>query len=369
MVLGLSSCIEPYEPKVEGQTAGLLVVDGFINSDGVSTIRLSRTAGLSQKVASQAETRAKMFIELANGPRYSLTETGTGTYTSGALHLPAGVLVRLRFTTATGREYASNQTTILLTPAIDSLTWRTRNDRLYVYANTHELGNQARYYRWSFGETWEFTSQFVSGLEYKNGRIVSRNENIYRCWASEAPTKIVLGNTLRLNQNIISEQIITQLPDTSVKLRTLYSTLVKQYALTAEEYTYWEALRKNTEIVGGLYDPLPTQLTGNVYCLTDDAEPVLGFVGAQSVQEKRLFISRSQLPPGWPYVTGYEKCVLYDIPTFPDPNPPTLEQIIDFFRQGPAIPVAPSLTGYYYSTAECVDCRKRGTNVKPSFWP
>ncbi|MEJ7664694.1 MAG: DUF4249 family protein [Hymenobacter sp.] len=54
----------------------------------------------------------------------------------------------------------------------------------------------------------------------------------------------------------------------SSKLYYLYSILVRQYALTPEEFAYWDKLRKNTENLGTLFDPLPSQLSGNVHRLT-----------------------------------------------------------------------------------------------------
>jgi hypothetical protein len=246
------------------------------------------------------------------------------------------------------------------------------SDGLQIYVNTHDDTQKSRYYRWTFDETWEFTSAHRSVLESKNGRLVDRIVDIYTCWATEAPSAIKLVTTVKLAQDVVSRQPLTLLPRTTVKLSEKYSILVKQYALTQEEYTYWEALRKNTENIGTLFDPLPSQLTGNVHNVTDAAEEVIGYVGAQSVTEKRLFIKRQELPSDWRRVTGYEACVLDTIPHPKDPNPPKFAEIMSFFSTGAAIPVAelpPYLGGgYLFSTPECIDCRKRGSNVRPSFW-
>nr|WP_231402830.1 DUF4249 domain-containing protein [Hymenobacter guriensis] len=368
----LAGCVEPYVPEVAPGEASLLVVDGYINSVGVSTIRLSRAVQLQTTKSAPVEAHAKVFIEEEGGAQYPLTESQPGTYTSAALTLPAGRPVRLHFTTAGQREYVSDYTSVKVTPPIDSLSWRTTADGLQVYVNTHDDSNLNRHYRWTFDETWEFTSMLKSVLEYRKGQITYRTDNIYNCWASESPGTIRMSNTTKLEKNIVSEQPIVLLPYRTPKLSIKYSVLVKQYALTPEEYAYWEALRKNTESIGSLYDPLPTQLTGNVHSVADPSEPVLGFIGAQSVIEKRLFIDRKQLPSDWPFVTGYETCTLDTIPRPHDPEPPSPQEVLNFFSTGAAIPIfeyQPNTNIFYYSTPECVDCRKRGTNVKPSFWP
>ncbi|TGE10244.1 DUF4249 domain-containing protein [Hymenobacter fodinae] len=364
-----SGCVESFEPKVAVKDSNVLVVDGSINGKGVSTIRLKRTVNLTQNGTAPVERRARMFIELQSGGQYSLSETAPGTYTSAALDLSTSQAVRLHFTLADGREYTSVYTPIKATPLIDSVSWQPTSQGLQIYVNAHDETSQSRYYRWTYDETWEFTSAYQSFLEYKNGRVVDRTENAYNCWGNEAPTAIQVGTTTRLSEDIVSQQPLTLLPSNSVKLRYKYSILVRQYALSAEEYSYWEALRKNTENIGTLFDPLPTQLTGNVHNVADASEPVIGFVGAQSVSEKRIFITHSQLPREWRSVTGYESCKIDTIPR-PLAPPPTPAEILGFFQRGEVVPIVQDKqTGdYYVSTPDCVDCRRRGTNVRPSFW-
>ncbi|QJX45919.1 DUF4249 domain-containing protein [Hymenobacter taeanensis] len=356
LALLVGSCIEPFEPKVADAPSSYLVVDGAISTQGVSTIRLSRTLGLGQGGKAPVEGKARVYIEEASGRQYPLTEGPVGTYSSAALSLTAETGVRLHFTTSSGREYVSDYTPAKYTPPIDSVSWKIGDQGLQIYVNAHDETNATRYFRWSYEETWEFRSRYASYLEYKNKKLVDRQEDINHCWGQEAPSTITLGNTVRLSRNVVSEQPITLLPERSTKLITKYSILVRQYALSLEEYTYWEALRKNTESIGTLFDPLPTQLTGNVHNLTDASEEVLGFVGAQSVVEQRIFIDRSDLPPSWPRVTGYESCPL---------DTATSE---DLFADGKYTPIAMDKAGIYYSTTECIDCRKRGVNVRPSFW-
>ncbi|SNC75176.1 protein of unknown function [Hymenobacter gelipurpurascens] len=377
----VSGCIEPFEPKVTDKSTDYLVVDGAINSQGMTVIRLSRTTGLAQNAKVPIEGKARVFIEEEAGKQYPLLEGPVGTYTSAALTLPAGKAVRLHFTTVGGREYASDFTPVKTTPAIDSVTWRARQEGVQIYVNAHDDTQQSRYYRWTYDETWEFTSGFLSVIKYDRGNMVYRtaSEDIYHCWSSAVSTAIKLGTTTKLGQDVVSQQPITLLPPNSTKLRYKYSILVKQYAQTLEEYQYWEALRKNTENIGTLFDPLPTQTVGNVHNLANKSEVVIGFVGAQSVTEKRIFIDEARLPHDWTYITGYENCIVPDTMERPFTGggaavPLTQQQKIDFFKAGVDIPIdeyvrpGTSTVNYLYSTAECVDCRRRGTNVRPSFW-
>ncbi|WP_170934802.1 DUF4249 domain-containing protein [Hymenobacter gelipurpurascens] len=379
LLLLMTGCVEAFEPKVTSSSSSFLVVDGAINTQGITTIRLSRTAGLVQNSQAPVEGKARVFIEEEGGRQYALTEGVSGIYKSAVLALPAGKQVRLRFSTAGGREYVSDFTSAKATPPIDSITWRPTTQGLQIYVNAHDETQQARYYRWTYDETWQFTSAYQSVLEFRNGVFLPRQEDIFHCWGTEQPSAIKVGTTVKLGQDVVAQQPLALLPQNSVKLRYKYSILVKQYALSPEEYQYWESLRKNTENIGTLFDPLPTQLTGNVHAVLDPAEQVIGFVGAQSVTEKRIFIAKTELPASWKFATGYETCLLDTIPrpSAPAiPPPPTEAQVLEFFQGGAPFPVDvfkisgdPNNRNYYlFSSPDCVDCRKRGTNVRPSFW-
>ncbi|UOQ98632.1 DUF4249 domain-containing protein [Hymenobacter sp. 5317J-9] len=367
LLLSLTACVEPYAPPVISSPARYLVVDGFINLSGVTVIRLSRSQSLALTTAPPFEAKAMVSIKDDAGALYPLAERLPGTYSSQPLALSPNRRYQLQVSTLTGRRYASDLVVAKVAPPIDSVTWSVDSKGVQLYVSTHDPANATRYYRWKAQETWQYNSAFRSDYEYVNGAMRPRVENIFTCWSTANSTSIMLGNTQKLSDDVVANAPLHLLPRNSYKLRVKYSLLVQQLAQTAEEYAYWEMLQKNTESLGTLFDPLPTQLTGNVHCLDDAGELVLGYVGATSVTQKRMFIDRSQLPLGTKYATGYEDCIYQD--TIP------LRLVNDVFRNPVNVPTYALLDGnfnpvfYLSSSPDCVDCRRRGTNVKPSFWP
>jgi hypothetical protein len=66
LLLGLaSSCVTPYMADVPAATQDYLVVNGFINSQGVTTIQLMRSLSLQAKKAPAAEAKAAVVIQTA----------------------------------------------------------------------------------------------------------------------------------------------------------------------------------------------------------------------------------------------------------------------------------------------------------------
>jgi len=113
-------------------------------------------------------------------------------------------------------------------------------------------------------------------------------------------------------------------------------------------------MKKNTESLGSIFDPQPSNSTGNIRSLSDPQEPVIGYVGVEEVKSKRIFIENRQLPPDWNPLWG--KCELIKV------NPDSV-----FFYYG--LPVYFPVDKDYGTYRYCADCTTRGTTKKPSFWP
>ncbi|MBJ6107466.1 DUF4249 domain-containing protein [Hymenobacter sp. BT523] len=366
----LGGCTDPYLPEAIQNPPSYLVVDGFVNSRGASTVRLSRTYAIGASTAPPAETKATVYVEEEGGARYPLAESPAGTYTSATRTLNPARRYRLTVRTQSGQEYASEFEAVRNTPRIDDFSWRATADGLQVIISTHDAANATRFYRWDYEETWETVPVLIPTLEYRNldpippGGLypISANARFPRiCWGNEKSTDIKLLSTTRLTQDIVSNYVVRALPTTSSRLRHLYSILVTQAAQSEAEYRYWELLKKNTENIGTLFDPQPVQLLGNVRCLTDEKALALGFVGVHSVEQQRLFIRYADLPNDWRISSGYDNCI-----------PDTIkkpEQFQAVFGGPQNVPLAYGGGGVLSIDRGCVDCRLYGTTVKPSFWP
>lgn len=376
LCLLLFGCVEPYAPDVLQAPNQYLVVDGFINGTGVTTIKLSRTQNIADTKAPLLESGATLLLEEEQGEQYVMSEVDLGTYASDSLQLNLDRKYRIYIRTENGHEYASEFVAIKRTPSIEKVGWKTSDEGLQIYVNTQDPQNDTRYYRWEYEGTWAFTAAYEALFKYDpaTGTVVLRtpqDEEMYRCWRTDYSTSINIGASTRLSEDIIFEAPILLLPPNSERLRIKYSILVKQYALTREAYQYWETLKKNTESIGTLFDPLPSQLTGNVYSLADAEEPVIGYVGASTMQEKRIFVSREEIPREWRPLEP--TCQLDSL--LPTPPDETFEDLPRYFANDFYFPVSeiysagsPFPVGYFAASRSCVDCRTRGTNRRPFFW-
>jgi hypothetical protein len=296
-------CVEKFEAPATIANKNFLVVDGSIKSGADSTIiKLSRTRNLGDSVSYVPELNAHLFIEKDGVIQHSFQDLGNGRYFSFVPFLDKNSKYRLRIETSGGKQYLSDEMPVMDTPPIDSVPFVVNASTVTFFVNTHDPKNNTWYYQWEYEETWEYHSKIRSELEYVNGEVIPRvpANNIFICYRGEKSSEILLGSSFNLAEDIIYQQRLFTIPPNSIKVSVRYSLLVKQYALTREAYTYWQNIKKTTEQLGSIFDAQPSQFRGNIHSLSDSTEPVLGYISASFIQEKRIFVTAHDLEP-WYY--------------------------------------------------------------------
>jgi hypothetical protein len=368
----IAACKEKYDLPYAGPAAGYLVIDGVINSgSGPTTLRLTRSLALVDSVAFRFVTSAIVRVEGEDNSSQSLTESSGGVYSSPQLTFNDAVKYRLHINTPDGKEYISDYVPVMRTPDIDSISWEKEEDGVVIFVNTHDAQNKTLYYRWEYEETWEIHSDYYSLLIFETDqdgnptdvdpRDQVESQQMYTCYPNSRSVNLLIGSSAKLSRDTIHLPI-QKIPQADVKISVLYSILVRQYALSRGGFEYLQRMKKNTEQVGSLFDAQPSELVGNIKCVTDPAEPVIGYVDIADAKLKRTFIKRSEVLP-WDYRTG---CYETEVVNFPD----SLELWATFIPTTVAktSPLGDTLA-VFVSPPECADCRLRGTHIKPSFWP
>jgi len=371
LILICMGCREYYEPPALKNTPKYLVVEGLLTSSPDSTfITLTYTRSLIDSAPGSPELNARLIVEGDQNTSIPLTGIGNGRY-GNLLTLNPNEKYRLSIATEAGSKYLSDYVSFKQTPPIDSLSWEQDTSQVKFYINTHDPQNKTIYYRWHFEETWQYSTYLTSNFDYKNGVLTLRtpDQQIHNCWSSHNSPTILLASTTHLSQVLISRYLFNTVSKSTEKLYVLYSVNVDQYALTADEFDYWTALKKNTEQLGSLFDAQPSQLKGNIHCLTNPQEPVLGYLSASTVQQKRIFVAVNQMN-NMNYLPYYLPCQkLSDVTSgFSATDTSTAYEYLEAPRH--------LYTFWYYDRAYhvaqnfCIDCREHGgTNIKPAYWP
>jgi len=359
IVISLISCIDSFSPPEVYNNDSFLVYDGYIEAGGKDTswVNLSRSLSLKDPNVPPRETGAAIELENEAGETYTF---GEDSRRSGSYFLPPEILrldvpYRITIRLTNGKVYQSSWEMFRASPPIDSITYtREGREGIWIYVNSHDPGNQSRFYKWSFSETWEYVTPLYSELEMVNGALVYRTQEINRCWKTEAPTRISVFTTASLSQDVVRAFPVHYVAAETNRLLLAYHIRINQQVLTREGYEYWSELARNNETNGSIFDPFPSQLTGNLTSLDDPKEKVLGFFGGGVTQSSSRFIYAG--------LGRLHECVLQDTLSLME----LAESNLTIVKK-----IEPTPDQFHVALPECIDCRLwgGGTIVKPDFWP
>jgi len=365
LLLVAGGCSAPYPlPSVPGGH-GVLVVDGVIYAGSDSTtLRLTRSKDFSDSTTLPVETGAHVVLEGAGGGTYTFSDVGSGYYASAGLNLDPGGTYRLDITLSSGAHYQSDYVPVVLSPPIDSVTWRQApGDRVSLYASTHDPSGRTRYYMWRYVETYEYHAEYNSKYYPSGGTLLSRDTPVQVCYRNLNSTDVIVATSAALSADVIDHTPVEVLFNNDVRLQWEYSNLITQVALTKGAYDFWRNIAANSGDLGNIFGPQPFQAQGNIHSVTNASEMVVGYVSISTPAQQRIFINNGQLT-GWP--DTWPGCVLetlnlakYPLSTFFSPGQ-TFVAIDNFVPN----------SGVTATSGACGDCRYAGgTLTKPSFWP
>ncbi len=349
-------------------------------TDSSAFVTLSHTRPLAARGAFIPEENAMISIKSSNGQYVELLEQDSGRYTQQKMDIDFDATYTMTIKTESGATYTSEAVAVRRTPPIDSLSYGFSNDNLglSIRLNTHDDTGNSRYYAWEYAETFEYKSYYNSNFKFQNNQPSQRraDERIDKCYVTIPSSRILLGSSATLEQDVIQGEELVIIPKYSPKISLRYSLLIKQRTLSLQEYEYLYQLRQVTERLGTFFDPLPGEVIGNVKRNEDTTELVLGYFSAAEVFEKRYFIEKEELPidlQASPIIKGCQVEFSCDI-RLPRGTPQRacvyLEDISD---NAVLVEAAYDQMGnpirYSFTTAECGDCRAQGgITTRPDFW-
>jgi hypothetical protein len=375
-------CKKHYSPPAITANYNYLVVEGVVAAGQDSTIiNLSRTVNISGTTTHHPEASATVTVESDQNASYGLPETDSGKYAAAPLNLDNAHKYRLKISTADGQTYVSDYEPVKITPPIDTLGYNITANGINFYTSTHDPANNTHYYRWDYSETYLYLTPLITDYKYVKNlyndtlESVKRTpaEQVHTCYITLNASTILINSSAALKQDVIQNYPVTQVPKDSEKILHRYTIILREYALTADAYEFWQNMKKNTQQIGTIFDAQPSEISGNIHCISNPSLPVLGYLSVSTVSQKRIFIDRSQLPV-WP-VPPESGCKTYGYCWFQAEQPPAQ------FTSGAVIPFGPitlgtcgipPLPGYDVTVGDytCTDCTYHlgGKNVKPNFW-
>lgn len=359
----LASCYKPYDPGIVANDT-ILVVDGMITNEVASYhIRLSYALPFDSKITFKPFFSAMVSVNDDLGNHFPFNEVNNGNYKSDSLQFTGqpGRIYTLHIETPDGEIYNSEPQRLETKFYTDSIyaeveyqktisrfnqiivTVRGANIMLDIKSSTDTLPH------------FRFTSNLVKQYFYTlNIPPPSPYPPLYLfyCWQTDNSNsdinlthKEYSVNSSSINRHgvyFLDDQMFvngivyglgSKEPDLSYKgvatddrksytvsRRILY---LDQYILNNETYLYYNSMDELLRSEGKLFDPIASQLRGNIKCTSDNDKLVFGFFEASSVGRTAYTIGyRNQLNQysikKIPYMLPFNSngCKINKVPSF-----------------------------------------------------
>ena len=386
LFLILTGCVYEYNAEVPAKDIDRLVVDGDIKIGEETTVNLSgvRPLGTSAASSSIDFTGASVWVEGEDGTSIDgVSASGVdGKFTVDTRDASPSVRYRLNISIPSrGRNYRTEWLEVQTDSSIDDLYFKVDEDGGSLNFFFDISSKNCKYFRWYFDEEWEYTSEYKATLLYERVKYVDENGrehtgvvydmpedmNTYYCWNRKLSTDINMMTTDNMSVNNLVAHKFNTIGFTDKRLSYIYRVSLYFFPVSQEGYDYWTQVKKNSNASGSLFSTVPSEMTGNVICVEDPDERVVGYVDASLQQKKVLYY--------WDIDNKY-----YINTTTNEDKALELTGIADeskwtsLYYSG-YIPVYPDwgmsgYSGYFWGRGRCVDCTLLGGDKnRPDDWP
>jgi len=381
------SCVFSFSPEVDG-TYGTLVIEGDILVGDMTKVTLSRTAPINNPNKKMDSFEAKVWVEDESGNQYygeqvsDSVQDGESTVSSQKYEIDTQTLskdkkYRLCVSDLTNaRDYCSEFNSVCKAPSIDGLSYICREERDVLNIAISAHAEEGSYFRWTYVEDWEFHTFYRSTLKYEppvpstnwwqptgSGKVLEMvyPENTYYCWRHNESSEIMIFSTENQSDDKIEELEFLSIDREDRRISYIYHIDVYLEPITKDAYLYWDNIRKNSEYKGDLFTPNPSEMIGNIRCVQNSSEVVIGYINVASCAHKDMYVLDSEAD-FWkdPDIHINDSFELKQ------------SQWYDYYSQG-FLPYTNQIPGdmstTYWSYNRCVDCRALGgTKDRPDFW-
>ena len=380
-----AGCIEEYEiPESEVASRNELYARGEIKLGAASYLSLQRTMPFSQ-TGEEFVRNARVRVVGDNGFKSNpaIYYTDLDLYIIDTYDAKPNGKYRMEIT-LDGEDYASNYMEMLETPEISRLYYEVNKNKgvVEIYADVDQLNDNMKY-MWTYEEDFEVKAPLkIYNKVFDGGYIRRYDSRLYKfdtdnsyhinCWANQRSTTINLYSASRNEEPIIKRHKVAEVRGDGIKFDGLYCITVYLNAISSEAFAFYTELHRLTEQDVSLYPPMPTDLRGNMECLTSSKMKMRGMVSSSVPTTKRLFIDREEVED---IITeNYGQAFVEATPN--NDYMAFLNEVVDRITHGylvwssspEPIDIKPTDTRYYYPWL--CNCEKRGgTHDKPLWWP
>ncbi len=386
----LFGCTEPYVLQTSNFEEALVIEASISNEFKKQQIKLSKTYRLEENGPTFVEN-ATVTVEDDLGNVYDFVEGDEIYESENAFEAIPGRTYKLTIVTD-GKVYTSTQETLTQVNPIEDVEVKdiTIGDvrGAEIKVKSFDPTNSSKYYRYEYEETYKIVAPkwrpYVVTVNSTTKDLIftPRTYEARTCYSTVKSNELLLHSTTNLSEDRVDFKV-RFIPVDNPIIMHRYSILVKQYVQNLESYTYYNTLKTISGSDGILSQNQPGFFSGNITCVSNPNEKVVGFFDVSSVSSQRIFFNFEDVfpatqQPGY-FFDCYDNCL--------EPNPLICPGVYDYcFSVAPESTckgniVENTLNGIpqpflfyagpnpiYLVPQPCGDCTTFSSNVVPPFW-
>jgi hypothetical protein len=310
----LFSCKEPYDQDIETNLK-VLVVEGLItDSVGINYVKLSTAVPYDSSSSNSSQRNATVYITDKANTIYYFDEKNAGIYmprNANFKGIPGNTYI-LHVTTKDGYTYISTPQTILPTILPTKFYYEfIKKDEIFydAFGSAEKVTRDYYSLKFNFKSNDNVAPRFRFNTSQCIQYMISKQLNMdtfidFYCWyvitssnnlnftSEKYPVILLEVNNYPVEEFYKNSKI--RVPDMDVKTLSYADTLIetnirnrilriKQYRINDDAYQYYKGIANQSADEGKIFDPVATQLYGNMKCTTDSSKLILGFFETSSV--------------------------------------------------------------------------------------
>jgi hypothetical protein len=299
-----------------------LVINGLITNENTSyQIRISYASPFDSSGTAQPAYASTVNITDDLGNYYSFNDSGNGYYNSDPLQFRGnpGSIYTLHIITADGEKYESDPQRLFSGSFTDSVYaefgyQETLNNRTGLKEYSHgatlmtdiQDGSQTLPH---FRFTTDLLTQYINVVCHPFASC-----DYYYCWQTENTNLNVnlTGGKYSTNSASVKKHSLCFIGDDLSCYSLIYfqafaissrTIILNQYMLNDEAYAYYTKINELLRSEGKIFDPIATQIDGNIHCLSHPGNKVFGFFEASTVNHVAYKVDFRNLVNAQPLLT------------------------------------------------------------------
>lgn len=305
-----AGCTQIYDAEVE-ITEDLLVVNALL-TDQLSSqeVRLYNTDAYAQSIEQEPEENAVVYIEDSGGTRFYFTENEPGVYVHDSLDAHQGEIYTLHIALSGGAQYQSLPQKLTPAAALDnlyadftmeSIDFHDHNNEIVleeaegftIFSDLNFQSASSEHIR--FDSEVMFQYQMVIPVELCPVYI-PEDPLFCTIYTPQDPPRLYCRTKIPLHdvpdlaepdfQNANPDFLQHQLgfiPFSRKYYPLSFSgrvdrriLLISQFSITTEAFLFYKQMREQLFAENALFDPVATQIRGNIFCTSDPDRIALG---------------------------------------------------------------------------------------------